>query len=995
MLVCTTGFALEVAGTLVIDLDAATLVVGAFAPWTNNGTAGGTFAVAATSPEPANITVATQEKGLNGPQNVVYANNLGVDNRRPCNALTWSLATGDLFGATISSFSVELWQYDTAFTGYEALMGFGNRDAGEWMSFWTGGTGPGGRFWYGSGTPNSDFLPAVNARRDPTGGTFNLYTFVYDIAGGMECYINGKPAVDSAAGPNLNLTAGAPVNLFGYGRVTNVGGGMTGGIAKVRVHTDTLTSDQVEANYLEELPDYGLAYEVAGTLVIDLDAADLVAGATFTPWTNNGTAGGTFAVDATSPEPANITVATQEKGLNGPQNVVYANNLGTDNRRPCNALTWSLATENLFGATSDFSVEIWQYDTAFTGYEALMGFGNRDAGQWMSFWTGGAGPGGRFWYGSGTPNSNFLPAGTRRQDPTGGAFNLYTFVYDIAGSMKCYINGAQTNDNAAGPNLNLTSGAPVNLFGYGRVTNVGGGMTGGIAKVRIHTDQLTSTQVNSNYENERDDYLLPSGNLALLVPDPASIDFGLIGSATSSLEVVTIKNTNATYDLRLLSVASDNPVFENDLADLSDLTPLEERSFNVWTVGTGFEETGILSIVSDNETVEVDLAVNLGVFPPTTIYVDDDGSDITGDGSELNPYATIGKAVSVALSGATVIVKPGVYAGFTNPGIVMAVEADPIGAATINIVLDRITNTADGCDLTLRGFNINGVASPTGDRLIFSNKTLVVDQCDLTRDGNCIEHWDGDLTISDSTIVSGGLPDNYADAECWLGGSAGVATITNSSFSGAAREIFNIWGFFAGGDLTVENCYFTQTACNGNSLNMWGADTLGNATVINNVFDYSCAWGSAINLAAVDGTVNVYHNTVVYNNAIASSGNIGIALWDSSGTKEIINNIAVGAAEDIGAFNGEGTETVSNNWTTADGDPEFVSPAAYDPATYVSGTGDFHLRYRSVCSGGAVDIGILTDIEGNPRPMPVGDTPDIGAYEEQNHNTDVTIWNMY
>ena len=46
-----------------------------------------------------------------------------------------------------------------------------------------------------------------------------------------------------------------------------------------------------------------------------------------------------------------------------------------------------------------------------------------------------------------------------------------------------------------------------------------------------------------------------------------------------------------------------------------------------------------------------------------TIYVATDGSDVTGDGSSGDPWATITQAVDNALDGATIIVRPGTYNG--------------------------------------------------------------------------------------------------------------------------------------------------------------------------------------------------------------------------------------------------------------------------------------------------------------------------------------------
>jgi hypothetical protein len=116
-----------------------------------------------------------------------------------------------------------------------------------------------------------------------------------------------------------------------------------------------------------------------------------------------------------------------------------------------------------------------------------------------------------------------------------------------------------------------------NCDGCGTVAH--DGMPGSYGKIRVHDGVLTAPQVLANFLEEAPDCFAaaPTGILALIDPDSASIDFGVIGTGTSPTVNVTIKNISGAFDLDLVSVLIDNAVFQHDLVDLSTLTPGEER----------------------------------------------------------------------------------------------------------------------------------------------------------------------------------------------------------------------------------------------------------------------------------------------------------------------------------------------------------------------------------------------------------------------------------
>ncbi len=72
--------------------------------------------------------------------------------------------------------------------------------------------------------------------------------------------------------------------------------------------------------------------------------------------------------------------------------------------------------------------------------------------------------------------------------------------------------------------------------------------------------------------------------------------------------------------------------------------------------------------LSDSETVEI-IVDDVPIGP--VIYVSTTGNDVTGDGSAMNPFATIQFAINASADGDSVILMPGTYAGDSNRDIII------------------------------------------------------------------------------------------------------------------------------------------------------------------------------------------------------------------------------------------------------------------------------------------------------------------------------------
>jgi hypothetical protein len=220
----------------------------------------------------------------------------------------------------------------------------------------------------------------------------------------------------------------------------------------------------------------------------------------------------------------------------------------------------------------------------------------------------------------------------------------------------------------------------------------------------------------------------------------------------------------------------------------------------------------------------------------------------------------------------------------------------------------------------------------------------------------------------------------YINPALGLSGTFKDLVISNTSFLRNVAGSRTAGLSFAGGAQgAVVNCLFAGNSCAGSpsvgaGLSM-GASS--NVDVVNCTFAFnSAATGSALSVRG--GTKARVTNTLFWKNTGAY---ISIATLTGAGAHVTANFCNL--------QHGQDSITVSDSLSSfvrgsgnRDGDPLFVDSL---------GT-DFHLSMGSHCIGAGVDSievdsvwqwAPLTDIEGLPRPRPLGTHPDMGAFEDQ------------
>ena len=350
-------------------------------------------------------------------------------------------------------------------------------------------------------------------------------------------------------------------------------------------------------------------------------------------------------------------------------------------------------------------------------------------------------------------------------------------------------------------------------------------------------------------------------------------------------------------------------------------------------------------------------------------------------------YSSIQAAIDASTDGDTVSVAAGTY-----------VENISYSGKSISIIgEDRETTIIDGdssgivvsfisgedSSAVLRGFTItNGFnsvgagiyvesSSPTLTDLIISRNTTGKEGGQPSGGGICLRY-------SSSSIDNVIFEDNYA---YYQGG--GIETrysdilLTNSIFRGNYGGANSGAGWFGfSSDVTIENVLATDNEAH-YGYGAFGIYSNTDLYLINaTLTDNESSSGDALGVSSTsNATVSncIFYNNRDHNGEI--TGPIRLAGTNSSLDIQYSN---VQGGQDAIIMNDQSTV----NWGAGniDADPLFVDPDS----------GDYHLSDLSPAISGGIDswkidniwyVAPSTDLDGNPRPNPVGSIPDLGAYE--------------
>ncbi len=399
----------------------------------------------------------------------------------------------------------------------------------------------------------------------------------------------------------------------------------------------------------------------------------------------------------------------------------------------------------------------------------------------------------------------------------------------------------------------------------------------------------------------------------------------------------------------------------------------------------------------------------------TNYYVSNTG-DNGNDGLTLdNAFQTLQYAADGVITGDTVFVTNGIYAGFDlrdrngtalKPIVFMAMGTEVIIAQSGPIRADGI-NIENADYVIIDGFMINDMpGNGNGIRVVLSNHCVVRNcRCDHNAERGIFTAFTDDILIehnicTNSVDEHGIYVSNSSDRpiirynECYGNNNIGI------HLNGDLSE---------GGDGIISDAMIYGNALHDNNLAAGiNLDGVENPIIYNNIiYNNHAAQGIALfqgDGAIVSSGAKIYNNTIL----IPDDGRWGILLNEGANINtEIYNNIIINQHSWRGCIAAESTDAllcdynILNDKLSDNGDGSTISLEAWQALGldehsqlandlvdifYNIENGDYY--FHLIAASQAVDTGtdlvsatVTVDFEGFPRPWPWDGAYDIGADE--------------
>lgn len=243
------------------------------------------------------------------------------------------------------------------------------------------------------------------------------------------------------------------------------------------------------------------------------------------------------------------------------------------------------------------------------------------------------------------------------------------------------------------------------------------------------------------------------------------------------------------------------------------------------------------------------------VLDQYTIYVGKNGNDTTGNGTTINPYLTIGKAVNVAGSGSVIIVNPGGYYEdvTVNDKTAITLSSDTPGGRQpfTPAIYGNLTVSGNSSSICVKGIGVRDTITHS------SNGTFYLSEFQLGT-GNVV----GALSKTGSGVLS---VQNSA-----LGLVSGI-NITPVTISGAGNVFFSN---VALGLLSVSNTSAIVSMLN-DSTSLQANISGGSLNVFDSIL-YSLANSGSNAITGTNGVINIRNSIAINPNQTPARINLSV-----------------------------------------------------------------------------------------------------------------------
>jgi hypothetical protein len=356
-------------------------------------------------------------------------------------------------------------------------------------------------------------------------------------------------------------------------------------------------------------------------------------------------------------------------------------------------------------------------------------------------------------------------------------------------------------------------------------------------------------------------------------------------------------------------------------------------------------------------------------YPAEVFVSGHKGSDVSGDGTPGDPFATVTKGLDEVRSGGTVYVGRGDYTervtvtrsvellggydefDWRRDIAAHATTLDAEGTGTVVTILgEGVRATVEG--FTITGGEASGIGGSGGGVVVADGAGATVRWNTIT--GNHASNGGGGLLV-------------------WGEENAGSVVESNRIFANTADGVFALSLI---GPAEVEAPQ--QGPEPGGGLLIGGP-----CRVVNNVVygNHSGLGGDGLVLFDWGGPVEALHNTVADNGGEAG---VGVELRYLSAESVLHNNLIVGhgtAITGTGQASWDNNGFYDNDATYGPGLGSGPHDVYGDPDFLNRGADDYHIGAGSAMADRGKAMGVAYDIDGDVRPAPVGTMPDLGADE--------------